>query len=83
MGDGQTDKLTNTRNEPTYLRFSQVIILGEITHPVGGHKVHKDNLRVNNSLYPLLMVWVTFKWRKKLYKYFLTQDISKSIEDRA
>ena len=63
---GQTDRQTNTRNEPTYLRFSQVIILGEITHPVGGHKVHKDNLRVNNSLYPLLMVWVTFKWRKKI-----------------
>ena len=47
--DRQTDKQTHTRNEPTYLRFSQVIKEREMTLPVGCHKVPKAGFRVFKS----------------------------------
>ena len=47
-----TDRQTNKRkkaNEVTYLRFSQVIILGEMAHPVGCHNVAEGVLGVFSS----------------------------------
>ena len=47
--DRQTDKHTYKRNEPTYLRFSQVIIYRDMMQSVGCHNVSEAGLRVFNS----------------------------------
>ena len=52
-----TDRQTNPRDEPTYLRFSQVIKEQEMAHSVGWYNVSEPGLRVFSSKYLIHCEW--------------------------